>query len=194
MSPENRKYITYCTVERGGPSHDVRTKCREVWTRDYSDTRADSQTERQTDIQTLIAIRRTPPRGENQRTRSTGIVHTSAKARLTCVAIRIRIRIRICDPIATKIQSFVQWPIANLSWKFHANPFGRFCAKLLTDRRTDKQTSAFASKTHIPPYGAQFRLPTELLKAHTTNCGLNAKFFPRCDLYAPLIRGLLSRP
>jgi len=35
--------------------------------------------------------------------------------------------------IATKIQSFVRWPIANLPWKFHENPFGSFCAKLLTD-------------------------------------------------------------
>jgi len=41
--------------------------------------------------------------------------------------------------IATKILLFVHWPIANLPWKFHANPFGSFCAKLLTDRQTDKQ-------------------------------------------------------
>jgi len=51
-------------------------------------------------------------------TRSTGTVHTSAKARLTSVAIRIRIRIpiriRIRDPDPTKMQSFVHWPIANL--------------------------------------------------------------------------------
>jgi len=31
----------------------------------------------------------------------------------------------------------------------------------------------FASNTHIPPYGAQFRLPTEPRR----------KFFPRCHLY-----------
>ena len=60
-------------------------------------------------------------------TRSTGTVHTSAKARLISVAIRIRIRIWI--------QSFVRWPIANLPWNFHANPFRSFCAKLLTDRQ-----------------------------------------------------------
>jgi len=39
----------------------------------------------------------------------TGTVHTSAKARVTSVAIRILI-IRI----ATKIKFFVHWPIANL--------------------------------------------------------------------------------
>ena len=43
--------------------------------------------------------------------------------------------------IATEIESFVQWPIANLPWKFHANPPGRFCAKLLTDRQTEKETT-----------------------------------------------------
>jgi len=62
-------------------------------------------------------------------TRSTGTVDTSAKACLTSVMIHI----------ATKIQSFVHWPFANIPWKFHANPFGSFCAKLLTDRQTDQQ-------------------------------------------------------
>ena len=33
------------------------------------------------------------------------------------------------------------WPSANLPWKFHANAFGSFCAKLLTDRQTDRQTN-----------------------------------------------------
>jgi len=37
--------------------------------------------------------------------------------------------------ITTKIWSLVQWLIANLPWKFHANPFGSFCA----NRQTDKQ-------------------------------------------------------
>jgi len=54
-------------------------------------------------------------------TKSTRTVYTSAKARLTSVAIRIRN------------------PYANLPWKFHANPFGSFCAKLLTKRQTGKQ-------------------------------------------------------
>jgi len=35
---------------------------------------------------------------------------------------------------------FVHWSIANLPWKFHANAFGSFCAKLLTGRQTDRQT------------------------------------------------------
>jgi len=30
--------------------------------------------------------------------------------------------------------------IANLTWKFHANTFRSFCAKLLTDKHTDRQT------------------------------------------------------
>jgi len=37
------------------------------------------------------------------KTRSTGTMHTSAKARLTSVAIRIRIRIRSLIRIATEI-------------------------------------------------------------------------------------------
>ena len=37
------------------------------------------------------------------------------------------------------INSSIHWLIANLPWKFHANPFWCFCAKLTTDRRTDKQ-------------------------------------------------------
>jgi len=28
--------------------------------------------------------------------------------------------------ITTKISSFVRWPVANLPWKFHANPFRSF--------------------------------------------------------------------
>jgi len=74
-------------------------------------------------------------------TRSTGTVHTSAKARLTSVAIRIKIRIRIRDP--DRHQNLVICSLANqlptLPWKFHANPFRSFCAKLLRGRQTDKQ-------------------------------------------------------
>jgi len=46
---------------------------------------------------------------------------------------------------------FVHWPIASLPWKFHANTFGSFCAKLLTDRQTDKQTTTIA----YPPWRKQ---------------------------------------
>jgi len=76
-------------------------------------------------------------------TRSTWTVHTSAKARLTSATIRtrtrIRMRIRIRDPDRHQNLTFVHWPIANLPRKFHASPFGSFCAKLLTDKQTDKQ-------------------------------------------------------
>ena len=69
---------------------------------------------------------------------------------ITSVAIRIRIRIRIAVTwMATKIYSLVQWPVANVPWKFHANPFRSFCAKLLTDRQTDKQTTTIT----YPPIG-----------------------------------------
>jgi len=39
--------------------------------------------------------------------------------------------------IATEIQSFVHWRITNRPWKFHVNPFGSFCAKLLTAKQTN---------------------------------------------------------
>ena len=43
--------------------------------------------------------------------------------------------------IATEIYSVVHWPIANIHWNFHVNPFRRFCAKLLSNRQTDRQTN-----------------------------------------------------
>ena len=69
---------------------------------------------------------------------NTGTVHSSAKERFSSVVIRIRICIRIRIRIATKIQSFVRWTIANLRWKFHANLFGSFWRKVV-NRQTDKQ-------------------------------------------------------
>jgi len=74
-------------------------------------------------------------------TRSILTVHTSAKIRLTSVAIRIRICIRIRDP--DRHQNVIIYSLAhfNIPWKFHANPFGIFCSKLLRDRQTDKQTN-----------------------------------------------------
>ena len=63
-------------------------------------------------------------------------MQTSAKVRLTSIAIRTRIR----DPGRhTKISPFVHWPIASIPWEFHANPFWSFCEKLLTDIQTDRQ-------------------------------------------------------
>jgi len=78
------------------------------------------------------------------RIRSTGTVHTPAKARLTRVAILIRIP----DPDRHQnlIICSVRWPTANLSWKFHVNPFGSFCAKWLTDRQRDRQTDRQTNK------------------------------------------------
>jgi len=67
--------------------------------------------------------------------RSNGAVDTSTKACLTSVAIRIQIHIHNPD----HQQNLTIWPIANLLWKFHANPFRSFCTKLLTDRQTDRQ-------------------------------------------------------
>ena len=37
-----------------------------------------------------------------------------------------------------KFSHLFHWLIGNLPWKFHANPFGSFCAKLLTDKQWRK--------------------------------------------------------
>ena len=57
-------------------------------------------------------------------------MHTSAKARLTSVAIRIR------NPDRHQNLIIVHWPIASIPWKFYANPFRSSCAKLLMDKQT----------------------------------------------------------
>jgi len=62
-------------------------------------------------------------------------VHTSTKARLTRVAIRIR------DPERQQNLIICSLPIANVPWKFYANPFGSFCTKLLTGNQTNRQTN-----------------------------------------------------
>jgi len=62
----------------------------------------------------------------NKTTRSTGTVHTSAKARLTNAAIDL-------DPYPDRHQNLI---IANLPQNFHANPFRSFCE----DKQTDRQT------------------------------------------------------
>ena len=42
-------------------------------------------------------------------------------------------------------------PLPTVSeWKFHANPFGNLCAKLLRDRQTDKQTNNDENITSLP--------------------------------------------
>ena len=43
--------------------------------------------------------------------------------------------------ITTKIWQFVQWPIANLLWKFHSNTFGIIFSKLLIVKQTGKHTN-----------------------------------------------------
>ena len=72
----------------------------------------------------------------NNRTRSTGTVHTSAKAHLTSVTIQMW----IWSGSVSDHQNLTICSVANRPWKFHANPFRSFCTKLLTDRQTDKQT------------------------------------------------------
>jgi len=62
-------------------------------------------------------------------------VRTSAKARLTSVVTRIRIR----DPDRHQNLIICSLDHCQPSWKFHANPFGSFCAKLLTDIQRNKQ-------------------------------------------------------
>jgi len=72
---------------------------------------------------------------EHNKATITETAHTSAKARLTGVAIRIRIPDLNCH------QNLVICSLVNLPGKFHANPLGSFCAKLLTNRQTDKQAT-----------------------------------------------------
>ena len=70
-------------------------------------------------------------------TRSTGTVHTSAKARLTCVAIRIQISIRIRDP--DRHQNLIICSLAHClpSLKISYNLFKFLCK--VANRKTDKQ-------------------------------------------------------
>jgi len=41
------------------------------------------------------------------------------------------------DPDCHQNLIVFNWPIAKFPWTFHANPFGSFCVKLLTDRQTN---------------------------------------------------------
>jgi len=71
------------------------------------------------------------------KTRSTGIVHTSAKARLTSVVIRILIRLRDSD----RHQNLIIYSMAlcQPSLKISCKSVRKFLSKLLTDTQTDKQ-------------------------------------------------------
>jgi len=57
--------------------------------------------------------------------------------------------------IATKIYTFVQWPIADLPGKFHANPVRRICAKLLAERWTNNDDYHISSNRSPGPLLAQ---------------------------------------
>ena len=87
-------------------------------------------------------------------TRSTLTVHTSPRHVLPVSWYQSR-HLANRFEIATKIQSFVQWPIANLPCKFHVNPFVSFCTKLLTDRQTqtnnDDNITSMAEVTTCDP-------------------------------------------
>jgi len=71
------------------------------------------------------------------KTRSTGTVHTSAKARLTSVAIRIR----IWTGSPPKSNRLFIGPLPTFPENFMQIRSEFFCAKLLTDKQTDKQTT-----------------------------------------------------
>jgi len=97
------------------------------------------------------------PHGTKNRkkTRSTGTVHASAKASLISDAIWqismnecplniFRISQTVSPDRHQNWKSFIHSPIANLPWKFHANPFGNFLRKVAstqTSRQTDRQTN-----------------------------------------------------
>jgi len=53
------------------------------------------------------------------------------------------------DPDRHQNLTFVHRPIANPPRKFHANPFGSFWTKLLTDRQADKQTDTDENITSL---------------------------------------------
>jgi len=100
--------------------------------------------------------------------RSTGRVHTCAKARLTSVRIRIRIPPKCSSLFIGPLPTFPE------NFKFHANQFGSFCAKLLTDRQTYK-----TRRLHILFGGGNIRvteigtvsLPTSSRCVHVNEAG-----------------------
>jgi len=75
-----------------------------------------------------------------KKTRITGTVHTSAKARVTSVAIWIRIRIRIRDP--NRDQNLIICSLAHCQpcRKISCKSIQKFLCKV-ANRQTDKQTT-----------------------------------------------------
>jgi len=69
------------------------------------------------------------------KTRSTGTVHTSAKARLASVAIRIR----ICDPDLHQNLIISSFPICQPSLKISCKSVRKFVRKVANRQQTDKQ-------------------------------------------------------
>jgi len=71
-------------------------------------------------------------------TRSTGTMHTSAKAHLTsCVVIFIWIWIRIRSRLPPKFNNLLIDPLPTFPENFVQ--IWKFCTKLLTDKQADKQ-------------------------------------------------------
>jgi len=79
-------------------------------------------------------------------TRNTGTSHTSAKARLTNVAIRIHTRIRIYDPDRHQNLIFCSLAHCQRSLKISCKPIQKFLRKV-ANRQTGKQTTTI---THPP--------------------------------------------
>jgi len=57
----------------------------------------------------------------------------------------------------------------DLPWKFHANPFGSFRTKLLTNRQTDRQTNNNKNITSFMEVIIQKYQDTKNTKKHKNN-------------------------
>jgi len=90
-------------------------------------------------------------------------IATNPKKNNPCIQTVIR--------IATKIESFLHWPIANRHWKFHVNPFGSFCAKLLTIRQTttikNLHNLSFLAEYPVRFHRGYAQLKTDVVKNET---------------------------
>ena len=94
-----------------------------------------------------------PPPPSLYKTRSSGTLHTSAKARLTSVAIQIWIHMW-----TDRQQNLIICSMAQPSLKIYANPLRSFCAKLLTDKQTQKQTDRQTTTKNILVAGDKNRI------------------------------------
>jgi len=79
-------------------------------------------------------------RQTNRQTRSTGTVHTSAKARLTSVAIRIQIRIRIRITVPPECNHLFTGPLPTCPENCSCKSVRQFLRKV-ANRQTDRQTN-----------------------------------------------------